>query len=249
MPGLRILLLAAALVIAPVVAMPVVAQEATEAELLAEFQAAIAEMRALMLRRGERVEGWDVGGVDPDADLRAMGADNYYFLTSSVADDSVSILTDRPIGEYVPRHWRIADTYGREAALLPGGQVDFVHLSARYVFAARSRVERRRDAACYSNLDQAILYEIPDSPEGEDDELLPALFRMTILATEDETICVRYEGDRRHGYRGRSFTQDGYTLPEIDAGRENDVSRIVRAAPIEALLVWRGRPEPGPAIY
>ncbi len=249
MSRLHTLLVAFAFLVAPVAAIPVAAQEASEAEMLAEFQAAVAEMRALLLQRGERVDGWDVGGADPDADLRAMGADDYYFLTRSVSDDSVSILTDRPIGEYVPREWRIADTYGREAALLPGGQVDFVHLSARYVFAARSRSERRGDAYCYGNLDQAILYEIPDAPESEDDELLPALFRMTILAIEDETICVRVEGDSRRGYRSRSFTEDGYTLPEMDVGRENDVSRIVPAAPIETLLAWRGQPEPGPAIY
>ena len=33
-----------------------------------------------MLRPGERVEGWDRGGADPDAELRALGADRHYFL-------------------------------------------------------------------------------------------------------------------------------------------------------------------------
>jgi hypothetical protein len=249
MSGLRNLLVAASLLFAPI-GLPAAAQEMADAGYLADFQAAVAEMRALLLRRGERVEGWDVGGADPDADLRAMGADRYYFLSRSASDDSVTILTDRPISHYAPRGWRIADTYGGGAAPAGGGgQVDFMHLSARYVFASYSRAERRGDADCFADIDQAVLYEIPDAPEDEGDEMIPALFRMTILAMEGETICVRSDGDRRRGWRSRSFTPDGHALPEIDAGRENDVMTIVPAAPVDTLIAWRGYPEPGPAIY
>ena len=248
MNSFRNFLAAAALLAAPV-APPAAAQEPTEAQMIAEFEAAIAEMRDLLMRRGERVEGWDVGGADPDADLRAMGTDSYYFLTRSAAEDSVTILTDLPISHFAPRDWQVADIYGGDGASAAGGQVDFIPLSARYVFASRTRVERRGDADCFGDADQAILYEIPDAPETEGDDTIPAMFRMTILAMEGQVVCVRLEGDRRRGWRARSFTEDGHTLPELDAGRENDVLTIVPAAPVEALIAWRGYPEPGPTIY
>ncbi len=230
-------------------ALPAAAQEPTEAQMIAEFEVAIRELRDLMMRRGEQVEGWNVGGADPDADLRRMGTGSYYFLSRSASEDSVTILTDRPIGHYAPRDWQVADTYGGEGAPAPGGQVDFVPLSARYVFASRSRADRRGDVDCFGNIDEAILYEIPDAPETEGDDTVPAMFRMTILAMEDEVICMRSDGDRRRGWRSRSFTEDGYTLPEIDAGREDEVMSIVPAAPIDALIAWRGFPEAGPELY
>ena len=241
MNSFRNLLAAAALLAAPI-ALPAAAQEPTEAEIIAEFEAAIAEMRDLLMRRGERIEGWDVGGADPEADLRAMGTDSYYVLTRSAGEDSVTILTDLPLTHYAPRVWQVADTDGGEGAPAGGGQVDFIPLSARYVFATRARADRRGDVDCFDNVDQAILYEIPDAPEGEGDEMIPAMFRMTILALEDQVICVRNEGDRRRGWRSRSFTEDGYTVPELDAGRENDVLTIVPAAPVETLIAWRDLP-------
>lgn len=248
MEFLRNVIFAAVLAVAAP-ALPAAAQEPGEAELIAGFEAAIAELRDLLIRRGERVEGWNVGGADPDAELRRAGPDRYYFLSRSASEDSVTIITDRPIGHYAPRDWRIADTYGGEAASVAGSQVDFVPLSARYVFASRSRADRRGDVDCFANLDQAILYEIPDAPESEEDETVPAMFRMTILAMEDQVVCVRSEGDRRRGWRSRSFTEDGHALPELDAGRENEVMSIVPAAPIDALIAWRGFPEAEPETY
>ena len=59
-------------------------------------------MRAELLRPGERVEGWDQGGADPDAELRALGADRYYQLSRGVDGTGVTILTDRPIREFAP---------------------------------------------------------------------------------------------------------------------------------------------------
>ncbi len=248
MKRLRKVLVAAALAGVPL-SLPATAQEPTEAQMIAEFQATIAELRDILMQRGERVEGWDVGGGDPNAELRRMGATNYYFLTRSASADSVTILTDRPIGHYAPRDWRVVDTYGGEAAPGAGVQVDFVPLSARYVFAARNRVERRGGVDCFANVDQAILYERPDTPETEADETIPAMFRMTILALEDEVICMRSDGDRQRGWRSRNFTEDGHPLPEIDAGREDEVAWIVPAAPIGALIAWRGVPEAGPESY
>lgn len=217
----------------------------TEVEELAQFQETVANMRAALLRPGERVEGWDRGGANPDADLRALGAERFYFLSRSDEEDSVTILTDRPIADFAPARWQIVDTYGAPSGAGGRGQVDFVPLSARYVFAARARGERRGDVDCYGDLDHALLYEIPDARPSPDDEIVPILFRVMILALEGETICTRSDGNRTQGYRSRTFLPDGRTLPEMDRGRETEVMTIVPAAPIDRLIAWRGPPPEG----
>lgn len=246
----QLLLTAAAAMLLAGAATPTMVQDepdaaASEAEELAQFQEAVANMRAAMLRPGERVEGWDQGGANPDADLRAMGAERFYFLSRSDEEDSVTIVTDRPIAEFAPARWQVVDTYGAGSQASGPVQVDFVPLSARYVFAARARGERRGDVDCYRDFDHALLYEIPGATPSADDEIIPILFRVMILALEGETICIRSDGNRTQGYRSRTFLPDGRTLPEMDRGRETEVMTIVPAAPIDRLIAWRGPPPEG----
>ena len=69
-------------------------------------------------------------------------------------------------------------------------------VSDRYVMATRSHSWRQNDAGCFRNLSHALLYEVPGAPSRPDDETVPMMFRMFILAMEDQTICVRSDGDR-----------------------------------------------------
>jgi hypothetical protein len=71
-----------------------------------ELQSIVETTRAEMFRPGEYVEGWDRGGADPDADLRALGTDAHYFQSRSPQGTSVVIVTTRPIAGYVPSRWR-----------------------------------------------------------------------------------------------------------------------------------------------
>jgi hypothetical protein len=208
------------------------------------FRAAVAEMRATMLRTGERVEGWDRGGVDPDAELRAMGAERHYFLNRGRDGAGVTILTARPLADFAPAAWRIVDSYGSAAERLEDPQLDFQPLSARYVLGVRANVRRQNDAACYRDFSHALLYELPGAPASQYDELLPIMFRMTILALEGQTICVRSEGDRVRGYTSRYFLPDGRALPELDD--PTGVTTIVPAAPVERLIA--PPPEPGAPV-
>jgi hypothetical protein len=201
---------------------------------LDEFRDAIAELRALMLRPGERVEGWDRGGANPDADLRARGADSHYFLSRGRDGTSVHILTSRPIADFASAAWRPVDSYGAASAELSSPQLDFFALSARYVMATRSQFHRVRDVDCQDNLSHALLYEVPGAPESPGDEELPILFRMTILALEDQRICVRTDGDAERGYRSRMFLPDGRSLPELDD--PGGLMTIVPAAPVDQLI-------------
>lgn len=204
------------------------------------FRRALADLRAAMLRPGERVENWDQGGVNPDADLRAAGADDHYFLNRGNDGTSVGILTTRPFSDFVPARWRVVDSYGSAAVNLPGPQLDFVALSARYVFAARSQFRRRGDVDCTSGITNALLYEVPGAAASPNDEAIPILFRMVILATENQEICVRSEGDSARGYRSQAFLPDGRLLPEMS---DDSVTTIVPAGPIDRLIV----PPPPPA--
>ena len=207
---------------------------------LDQFRTMVAEMRATLLRPGERVPDWNVGGADPDSDLRARGADRYYLLSRGEDGDSVSILTSRPIAELAPADWRVVDSYGSSATPLASPQVDFAALSPRYVVALRAQFERRGGVDCTAGITNALLYEVPDAPAEEDDSTVRLLFRALILALEDQEICVRSDGDAARGYRSRIFLPDGRLLPEMT---DDEVATIVPAAPIDRLVVWR-RPAP-----
>jgi hypothetical protein len=220
------------------------AQKSDDEEELARFQAAIAEMRAVMLQPGERVEGWDVGGADPDAELRALGAETHYFLNRSESGVGVTILTDRPISAFAPQAWRIVDTYGAASERLVNPQLDFMPFSDRYVMAARAHTWNHNDAGCFRNLSHAVLYEVPGAPERDDDEIVPLMFRMTILAMEGQTICVRSDGNRESGWRSRFFLPDGRALPALTSA--TDLLTIVPAAPVETLIV--AAPERSPTF-
>jgi hypothetical protein len=205
----------------------------------------VADLRATMLRPGARVAGWDRGGANPDADLRAMG-EGFFFLNRDSDGTSVGIITQRPLSDFAPADWRIVDSYGSLGEVLPSPQLDFVHLSARYVMGTRTQFERRRDVDCASNFSGALLYEVPGAPAGPDDETIPIMFRLLILALEGQEICVRTEGSAASGYRGRMFRPDGTELPELSdpAG----VTTIVPAAPIEQLLVPPSPRDDRPAV-
>ncbi len=201
---------------------------------VADLAALVAQLRGELLRAGERVEGWDRGGANPDADLRSRGADRHYFLTRGRDGTSVTILTDRPIADLAPAGWRVVDSYGSAAASLPGAQVDFMPYSARYVMASRGQMRRVRDVDCQDNLSHALLYEVPDAPASPIDADVAMMFRLLILALEDQDICFRAEGDAGRGYRGRYFLPDGRSLPALDDA--DAVTTIVPAAPIDRLI-------------
>jgi hypothetical protein len=212
---------------------PVLAQ-GVEAEALAQFRTQVERMRAELLRPGERVEGWDRGGADPDAALRALGAERFYQLSRGVDGTGVTILTARPIRDFAPAGWRVVDSYGIADERLEYPQVDFHPLSDRYVVASRSSSWRQNDAGCFRNLSHALLYERPNAVESPDDSAMPMFFRMIILAMDGQTICTRTDGDRTSGWRSRFFLPDGRALPALTDN--NDLLTIVPAAPIDTLV-------------
>jgi len=223
------------------IAAPALAQVQDEAGLRA-FQAAVQQLRTFMLRTGETVEGWDRGGADPDGDLRRLGADRFYMLNRGSDGAGVTILTDRPLGDFAPAGWRIVDSYGSAGEALRSPQLDFQPLSARYVIGARSDISRVNDVGCARGFSHALLYELPGAPATEGDESIPTFFRMVILALEDQTICVRSDGTAETGYTARFFLPDGRSLPAFDDPSERIT--IVPAAPIDRLIEPPPRPAP-----
>jgi hypothetical protein len=210
------------------------ASPAEEEAAAAEIRAGVEALRAAMLRPGPHVEGWDVGGADPEAGLRELGPDKYYLAISTGQGLGVSILSDRPIADFIPAGWPTVETYGSPEASVAESSIGFAHLSPRYVVVARSRGSRRKDVTCAAGMDEARLLEIPDAPTGPDDDIMPGLFRMTMLAMEGQTFCTRYDGDRKSGYGMRYFLPDGRLLPELT--QAEDRVTIVPAGPIERLI-------------
>jgi hypothetical protein len=201
-----------------------------------QVQQMVETVRGQMLQPGERVSGWDRGGANPVADLRATGADGHYFRLRGPHGDGIGILDGRSIASVAPPAWRVIDTYGSAAAEADNPWVQFEALSARFIIAMRAEIERRGDVDCASRITDATLYERPDAPVSEADDSVRLLFRVLLLAIEDQTVCTRYEGNREEGYRSLSFLPDGRSLPIVN----QDVGHmtIIPAGPIEQLVTY-----------
>ncbi len=228
-----------------VAAAPAASQEVTGFMTLEQMQEAVARLRDQLFTPGDAMPGWNRGGADPDAVLRAAGADRFYYLIHGSGGDAVAILTDRPLASFVPADWRVVDTYGDSAARAGNPVVQFEPLSDRYVMAVRASTERRGDVDCVTGIASAILYERPGRPAAPDDDAVPLLFRLGLLAIEDQIVCTRYEGDRSAGWRGRNFTREGRRLAALDD--EHERITIVPAAPLDRLIVYRRPPPQGPS--
>ena len=211
------------------------AEPADDAEVLAQLRAAVAGMREELYRPGPLVPGWNVGGADPDSDLRAAGADRHYFLLRANDEPGdVIILTDRRITDFAPASWRIADSYGSATDAVAQPFVQFSHISPRFVIASRSNGFRRDNVDCSDRVGHALLYELPGETMSEDDEMAPMMFRLGLLAMEGVVTCTRYEGNRAQGWTTRALLPDGRSLPALE-GR-NPRLTIVPAAPLDQLM-------------
>ena len=223
-------------------AAPAAAQETTGFPSLEDMQRMVTQMRERMFAPGAAVPGWNRGGANPDAELQRAGADRFYYRLRKTGGDSVVILTARPLASFVPQGWRVVDTYGDSSQGAENPVVQFEAMSERYVIGLRAGSVRRDDVDCISGITNATLYERPGATSTDDDEILPLLFRLSLLASEGQTVCTRYEGNREAGWRGRAFTSDGHALPEID---EDELITIVPAAPIDRLITFVPRPADG----
>jgi hypothetical protein len=204
------------------------------------MQRMVTQMRERMFAPGAALPGWNRGGANPDAELRRVGADRFYYRLSKTGGDAVVILTARSLTSFVPEGWRVVDTYGDSSTAAENPVIQFEAMSERYVIGLRAGSIRRDDVDCISGITNATLYERPGAARTEDDDILPLLFRLSLLASEGQTVCTRYEGTREAGWRGRAFTSDGHALPELDDGDE--LITIVPAGPIERLITFRPRP-------
>lgn len=206
---------------------------------VAELRTMVERIQAEMYRPGERVANWNRGGADPDAELRAAGAETHYYHLRRASDHGVAILTDRPIAGFAPASWRVVDTYGSATAEVDNPIVQFDALSPRYVAGLRAGSERRGDVDCVDSIANAILFERTDVPAGAEDADIPLMFRLFLIAAEGQTVCTRYQGNREDGYRGIAFLPDGRTLPVLN--ESDELITIVPAAPLDELVTFVGR--------
>lgn len=229
---LSVLLLAAA----PAFAQdrPPAAAPTDPATALNQLREAVRQLRTELFTPGELVPGWDRGGANPDAELRALGADTHYYRIVKPHSVAIVILTARPIAAFAPAGWRVADTYGSPVDHAENPIVQFETMSPRYVVGLRAGSVRRNDADCSDGIVNAVLYERPDAAASADDANVPIFFRLVLLATENQIVCTRYEGNRTAGWHERAFLPDGHPLPRMET--ERNLITIVPAAPVERLL-------------
>ena len=200
-----------------------------------ELDAFVEMMRAEMLKPGEVIEGWNVGGGNPEEEVRRRGADKFYLHVSSGSTESVTILTDRRIAELAPTGWEPVDSYGSPVAYAENPSVSFVPVDADHAMALRAGSRWQDGIQCASTASHAILYSKPGAEPGDNArEMAIGLFRLTLLSLEGQTVCSRYDGDADKGWQTRHLLPDGRALPELN--KEETVVKIVPAAPLDTLL-------------
>jgi len=185
------LLLPLALLAAPAAA-PAQSDSGNPEAAFADLQAMVGQMRAHYYTPGEHVPGWDQGGADPNADLRAAGADSHYFSIADRNSRSVGILSSRPLSAFAPASWRVIDTYGSSATRLEHPEIGFEMLSHRYAVGLRANGRRSGSADCTDPIANATLYEIPGAPahEGDDRSFTPDGHRLPALDEDVETFTI-----------------------------------------------------------
>ena len=208
------------------------------------FKSMIEQLRADVLRPGETIEGWNVGGADPEAALRAKGAERFYFLESEGEDRNVVILSDGRITDFAPPRWRVVDSYGSPVAYAEKPTIGFTGLDGRYFIGLRQDGFRENDIDCSRKTTHALLFEDPEASAGEvDAESAVGMFRLALLAMEGQTICARSEGDADKGWAVRYLLPDGRALPVMNEPPTH--LSIVPAAPVDTLV--RSAPAPAAA--
>ena len=210
-----------------------------------DIEASVSRTMEELDRLARPVPGWNAGGADPHSDLKAMGADRYYFANRGSFGVSVTILTDRPIEDFAPKSWRLLDSYGTRAAGEGEPWVNFIHwFDGRYVMASTGRTVRNGGAFCGSDGGEYRLFERPDVKRARGEPgtgLAREIFASTIRTMAREpTSCSRYYGDRVRGYTRRDFTLDGReqdsSLPAAEPPANSTHRIIVPACPIERVL-------------
>lgn len=223
MRGFRFMLLLVAVLTS--VSAPLAAQDDDAPDLslspdLSRVRAAAAEMRVDAMQRGDLVAGWNVGGADPIADIREMGAETHYLFSRTPDEDSIAIVTDRAVVDFAPDDWEVIDSYGLHDPTRTGAVVEFTPLSHRFVMGSRVIARRVGDVDCWDNLDHALLFHRPGAVTSDADADAWETFRVIILALEDQDLCVRYEGRRDEAYTSQTFTPDGHRLPALNVAGE-----------------------------
>lgn len=199
----------------------------------------VEQSRREVLKPGAPAQGWNVGGADPDAALRAKGPERFYFLKSDGEDRDVSILTDKRITDFAPPRWRVVDSYGSPVAYAEKPSIGFSALGSRHFIGMRQDGFRENDVDCGRKTTHAISFEDPDAPADDTGtQSAIGLFRVVMLAMEGQTICARSEGDAEKGWSLRYLLPDGRDLPVMN--EEPAHLSIVPAAPVDTLV--RGAP-------
>ncbi|MFN3388214.1 MAG: hypothetical protein ACK40O_04735 [Allosphingosinicella sp.] len=207
------------------------------------MRAMVEELRTEVLRPGETIQGWDVGGGDPEAALRAKGADRFYFLESEGGKRNVGIVTERRITDFAPARWRVLDSYGSPVAYAENPSVGFTALGTRHFIGMRQDGYRENGIDCSRKFTHALLFEDPEAPADDTDtQSAIGLFRIAIMAMEGQTICARSDGDAEAGWNVRYLLPDGRALPVMNDPPTH--LAIVPAAPVDTLV--RSAP-PAPA--
>ena len=203
----------------------------------------VERMRSRDYTPGEHVPGWDRGGADPDAELRAAGAESHYFrIRRHRRRQRRRSSTDAPARQPSrppPGGWSTPTARPRPGSTIPS--IQFETLSHRYVVGLAADTDRRGDVDCIDRITNATLYEHRARRRRADDDHDPAPVPGRCCSPRRaRSVCTPLRGQSRStaGAAAPSLP-DGRWLPALDEG--DDLITIVPAAPIERLRRLRRR--------
>lgn len=216
-------------------------EQAAQAGPAAEIQSIVDRMRTELMAPGDIVPGWDKGGADPDSELRAKGADKFYFVSEEGGSRDVLILTDRRISDFAPEGWQAIDSYGSPVDYAENPVLEFAALDGDHAVGLRAGTYRENGIDCTKTPVHAILYRRSGAAqEPGEDEIPPGfLFRILMLGLEGQVICSRSDPLPGGGWRIRALRPDGRDLKMLN--EKPRTLTIVPAAPIDQLV--RAEPE------
>lgn len=213
----------------------------SEEQLKAVIQGALADTEAKLFRPGDKVEGWNKGGIDLRGAMASKPgglAGNFLVDVGKDGEVGVVVYTAAPVETFVPKDWKRLWRFGDINAAMPDSFLEFGHVDGPYYYVVRGSSKRVGDAFCGSGPNAGEIYETPGKAKGETPAgIVLLMFEAALNMTAKYTVCEKYEPSG-NAFAVRHFLEDGRSLPGMD--EQGDELSIVPALPVDRLLRPKG---------
>lgn len=171
----------------------------------------------MMFKPGALDPNWNRNGVDLEKLVKAK-PNQVLVEVDKDGERSVSLYTEKPIGDFIPPEWEMIAEIGNDAPQADDRHpIEISQLENGYYVASRtSGYEKLGDAECSQVPASAQLYKVKEGIQpAMSAEMAKFIFHGMLERAKPYTICVRHDAVDE-GYRARFFFKDGHSLPVFD---------------------------------